>query len=160
MKAVDRLLAHEDFRAAITAIEAKEAQRRFCRHGLAHALDVARILWILVLENQHPFDKETVYLTALLHDLGRSITDADHDLAGAQLADRLLADCGLDASRRQEICAAIGAHRSKSDRLDPSTADLATLLVLADKKSRPCFRCPAASDCYWPETLKNHTITY
>ena len=42
-------------------IEQLEQQRIFCRHGLEHLLDVARIAWILTMEDQLPLDKEIVY---------------------------------------------------------------------------------------------------
>ncbi len=160
MNNVQALLHHAGFRAAFAAIDAKETTRRFCRHGLDHALDVARITWILVLENARTFDKETVYLAALLHDIGRAENDADHDQASVRLAHTLLADCGLSEAAIAPITTAIGNHRQKNTAIDPATASLGDLLALADKKSRPCYRCVAANDCYWPEHLKNHSITY
>lgn len=160
MTHVHTLLNHARFRAAFAKIEAQETTRRFCRHGLDHALDVARITWILVLENARSFDKETVYLAALLHDIGRAEDDANHDQASVRLARTLLADCGLSEEDMHPIIAAIGSHRKKNTAIDPATANLGDLLALADKKSRPCYHCAAANDCYWPEHLKNHTITY
>lgn len=157
MKTVTALLAHPDFRKRLAAIERKEATRRFCRHGLDHALDVARISWILALENGRPFDKETVYLAALLHDLGRSEDDASHDAASVRLARILLADCGASAETVAAVCAAIGAHREKA-AVDPASASLGQLLAFADKKSRLCWRCAARDDCHWPEAAKNTTI--
>ena len=158
MKAVTALLAHPLFRARLTALEEKEATRRFCRHGLDHALDVARIAWIRVLEEDRPFDKETVYLTALLHDLGRSEDDTDHDRASARLARTLLPACGVPASQIDTICAAITAHRRKDDAPLSQDASLGALIASADKQSRLCFRCAAWDECHWPEALKNTTI--
>lgn len=160
MTTVDRLLAHPHFLALFDRIAEKERTRRFCCHGLDHALDVARITWILSLEAARPFEKETVYLAALLHDIGRAETDADHDTASVHIARALLADCGAAPVRIEEISAAISCHRAKDVNIDPATASLGELLALADKKSRLCFRCAAAHDCHWPEALKNHTITY
>lgn len=160
MKIVDALLAHAGYQDAQRTIEEKERTRRFCRHGSEHALDVARILWILVLENHRDFDKETVYLTALLHDIGRSTNDAEHDRVSAEMARKWLLELGASDCLINAVCAAIGTHRSKDATIDPATASLGDLLALADKKSRPCYRCAAASDCYWPADLKNHQITY
>lgn len=157
---IDRLLAHPSYQHALRTIDDNERTRRFCRHGLDHALDVARILWIIVLENQRAFDKDTVYLAALLHDIGRAVKGADHDQESVHLARALLADCGATPAQIDVICAAIGAHRTKDTAIDPATASLGELLAFADKKSRACFRCAAAQDCYWPDALKNHTITY
>lgn len=158
MKTVAALLAHPGFQARLAAIERKETTRRFCRHGLDHALDVARISWILALENGRAFDKETVYLAALLHDLGRSEDDASHDAASVRLARTLLADCGASAETIADVCAAIGAHREKAAAIDPASASLGQLLAFADKKSRLCWRCAARDDCHWPEAAKNTTI--
>jgi uncharacterized protein len=160
MKIVERLLNHPDFRAAVDTIEKNEATRIFCRHGLDHALDVARITWMLALENNRPFDKESIYLAALLHDLGRSVDNANHDEESMRLAARLLPECGANSERTETIIAAIGVHREKRATIDLKTASFGELLAYADHKSRPCYRCAAAANCYWDATAKNHTITY
>lgn len=160
MNIVENLLNHPNFRAAIDTIEKNEVTRIFCRHGLDHCLDVARITWILSLENARPFDKETIYLAALLHDLGRSVDNANHDKESMRLAAQLLPECGADATRTADILTAIGAHREKQAEIDCTQASLGELLAYADHKSRPCYRCPAVKDCYWDEQLKNHTIIY
>ena len=149
MNAPDRLLAHSDYQRAIRAIAEREQDRRFCRHGLDHVSDVARLLWILVIENERPFDKDTVLLTAMLHDIGRSVDNDNHDAESVRIARTL----------RAQILSAIASHRDKNATIDPQQASLGQLLALADKKSRPCYRCPAAEDCYWPDSLKNKTIT-
>lgn len=158
MNTVHCLLHHDGFRQALSTIESNEQTRRFCRHGLDHALDVARICWILVLENHRDFSKETVYLAALLHDIGRSISNEDHDSASVRLAQDWLGDCQAPDSVIAEVTAAIAAHRQRSAVIDPASATLGELLALADKRSRACFRCAAASECYWPENVKNKTI--
>lgn len=160
MKIVERLLNHPEFCTALDTIEHNETTRRFCRHGLEHFLDVARITWMLVLENKRPFKKESVYLAALLHDLGRSVDNAKHDEESIRLAAHLLPECGADTALTKEILSAIGMHREKRAVLDLSQATLGELLAYADHKSRPCYRCKAANECYWDDTLKNHTITY
>ena len=88
MNAPDRLLAHPDYQRAIRAIAEREQDRRFCRHGLDHVSDVARLLWILVIENERPFDKDTVLLTAMLHDIGRSVDNDNHDAESVRIAQR------------------------------------------------------------------------
>lgn len=158
MNIVTCLLHHDDFQQALNTIENNEQTRRFCRHGLNHALDVARICWILVLENHRNFTKETVYLAALLHDIGRSISNDDHDSASVRLAQDWLSDCQAPDNVIADVTSAIAAHRQRNAAIDPATATLGELLTLADKRSRSCFRCAAVSDCYWPETLKNKTI--
>lgn len=37
---------------------------------------------------------------------------------------------------------------------------LAALLYKADKQSRNCFLCSAASECYWSDDKKNMKIEY
>ena len=56
---------------------------------------------------------------------------------------------------KEEILSAISQHRT-----DGSDNGLAMLLYKADKKSRNCFSCSAASECYWPSEKKNLTIEY
>lgn len=159
MNAPDRLLAHPDYQRALRAIEEKERTRRFCRHSLDHATDVARLLWILVLENDRPFDKDTVTLTAMLHDIGRSVDNDNHDAESVRIARTLLAEINVPPAQSAQILSAIASHRDKNTTIDPQQASLGQLLALADKRSRPCYRCPAAKDCYWPEALKNKSIT-
>lgn len=155
MKRVDALLADAEFLRRLQEIENAEQNRRFCRHGLTHLLDVARIAWIMVLEEGLAIDKETVYLTALLHDLGRSSTNADHDQAGAALAQEILTRLDLPVQQIELIAAAIAAHRDKEPQAAPT---LASVLARADKRSRACFACPVWDECKWPDAAKNKSI--
>ena len=43
MRRVNALLHHPRFTAALSELEALEEDRIFCRHGLPHLLDVARV---------------------------------------------------------------------------------------------------------------------
>lgn len=160
MELVTKLLHHAPFLAAMDTIEKSEAMRLFCRHGLDHSLDVARIMYALCLENGRDFSKETIYLTALLHDIGRSSDNDHHDEAGARLAHEMLLSIGADEALILTITEAISLHRDKSKAIEPKTASLGELLALADNTSRPCYRCKASTDCYWPNERRNHTISY
>ena len=71
MKQIDQIMAHPLFKEAMCGIEDAEQDRIFCRHGMEHCLDVARILYIMVLERNLPYRKDMIYATALLHDIGR-----------------------------------------------------------------------------------------
>ena len=53
-----------------------ESVRAFCRHGVRHLLDCARIMWILNLERGLGLAREVVYAPALLHDFGNALQDA------------------------------------------------------------------------------------
>ena len=152
MPLVAALLKHEGFARAMDALEKKEETRLFCRHGLDHALDVARIMTILSLE--------TIYLAALLHDIGRSANDAHHDEASVALARNFLHAIGAGEAQSADILEAISNHRDKSKTMTAASASLAELLAMADTLSRPCYRCKAAAECYWSDTRRNHTITY
>lgn len=106
------------FRGHMRRIEDAEQTREFCKHGMTHLLDVARIAWIFNLERGLGFDREVVYAAALLHDLGRSeqyATGEDHDVAGARIAadilDSLPDGLRFDADERAVILAAVSGHR-------------------------------------------------
>lgn len=156
MHRIDNILRHPRFSGLLAQIEACEANRIFCRHGLAHLTDVARIAWIDVLENAYPLQKHTVYAAALLHDLGRAAQYAglgNHDTAALAEQEQILRDAGFGAADTTDILAAIAAHGSDSDHL------LSRVLYRADKLSRPCHSCSAAAECYWPDEKRNRTIT-
>lgn len=186
MKYVKRLLEETEYLQWVEELEQAEAERIFCRHGLSHSLDVARIGWILTLERGQagtgkPGEalKEKIYLTALLHDLGR-LSEAKqgtpHHRAGAALAEQLLARIQYPKEDRQEILAAISAHRGagKSPATDrewgeqgPSRDtghrsiqkdELIHLIKEADNRSRNCFFCSAAAQCNWSKDRRNQGI--
>ena len=157
MDRVNDILRHPVFSARLARLEALEQTRYFCRHGLPHLLDVARMMWIAALERQLPLSREVVYATALLHDLGRVEqieAGIPHHQASAQLAARILPDAGFGEVEIAQIQAAIASHRS-----DGGENNLGQLLYWADKKSRACWMCPAKDECNWPDEKKNWEIT-
>lgn len=50
MERVNKLITDEEYIRLSESIELAERKRKFCRHGLTHSLDVARICYILNLE--------------------------------------------------------------------------------------------------------------
>ena len=52
-----------------------EKERIFCRHGMEHLLDVARIAYITNLEEGLGIEKDVIYAAGLLHDV---IEDTDY----------------------------------------------------------------------------------
>ena len=157
MDRVNEILRHPVFSEHLTRLDTLEQARIFCRHGLPHLLDVARMMWIAALERQLPLSREVVYATALLHDLGRveQIEEGiPHHQASAQLAARILPDAGFGEEEIALIQAAIASHRS-----DGGENNLGRLLYWADKKSRACRMCPAKDECNWPDEKKNWEIT-
>lgn len=157
MKRVNAIVHHPVFAARLKRLEELEAERVFCRHDLTHLLDVARLMWIDVLEGQLPLDREVVYAAALLHDIGR--TDqiergVPHDRAGADLAARILPEAGFSPEEIRLVLQAIRGHRSGG-----SEDTLGKLLYRADKASRVCWRCGAAGRCNWSDEKKNRELT-
>ena len=168
MRYVALLLEQNSYQELLSRLEELEENRKFCKHGLIHLMDVARVAWIRCLEEQLPYEKEEVYLFALLHDIGRvkEIEEGiSHAEASAQYAGEILMHIGYPARGREQIVEAILGHRGDRDncslsgresgrRMD-SIPDFAALMKWADKASRPCFHCEASRECNWKEEKKN-----
>lgn len=160
MERIDKILNHDLFIQYLRMNEEAERDRVFCRHDMGHFLDVARIAWILNLEENLSVDRETVYATALLHDIGRHIQYADgtpHEKASARLAAPILRDCGFEDKETSVIISAIETHRDSSTALQ---RNLNGILYRADKASRACFACKAEKECNWKENRKNKSILW
>lgn len=160
MNRVNAILHHPLFVSRLERLEQLEANRSFCRHGLDHLLDVARLMWIASLEEGLGLDREVVYAAALLHDIGRGDQlerGVPHEEAGAALAAELLPQAGFSEEEAQEIRSAIQFHRGSGGARERSP--LGALLYRADKQCRPCWRCKARKACNWPEERKNTGIT-
>ena len=80
MERMAAIAESELFTRCLAGIEAAEADRVFCRHGLPHLLDVARIAWILNLERGCGLHRDVVYAAALLHDIGKYVSLRSHSL--------------------------------------------------------------------------------
>lgn len=281
MKYVDRLLQDTEYLELVYKLEQAETARIFCRHGLSHFLDVARIAWIMVLEQEIPGnensgkqrsgeseretfgngsseksgnsgsrretfgnwdsaksenndrktfgdwvlvksennDRETftnkgadrkwkenktaetlkeysgnlkalrekIYLTALLHDLGRLEEielGTPHQEAGVRLAGKLLTGIGYPKEEQQDILTAILGHRGEKrenpmsdiseycgeDRKNPMSGipeysgeeklnlNFINIIKEADNRSRNCFYCEAQAACKWRMERRNKTI--
>ncbi|MDY2776771.1 MAG: HD domain-containing protein [Collinsella sp.] len=163
MPRVDAIVSHRLFLQSITAIEHAERDRPFCRHGLPHLLDVARIAWARNLEEGLGLDRELVYAAALLHDVGRAeeyTSGEPHDEAGARVARRILGSLPVEArfteTEVEAILGAVAAHRGGGQ----AQGELARVLRFADKASRACFACPSRSACKWPDEKKNLTLSW
>ncbi|MDD6328574.1 MAG: HD domain-containing protein [Eubacteriales bacterium] len=159
MERLNQILQHTLFRKSMEEIQKAELKREYCLHGLEHSLDVARISYIINLEEQLNIPKDIIYGMALLHDIGRSkeyLQGQSHHVAGASLAGQILLDCGYLQTETDMICRAITCH--KSELINTEQNVLCSLLYRADKLSRNCFNCKAYNTCYWAETKKNKTI--
>lgn len=161
MERIRRIMEHPLYQKNQQRIEELEQNRFFCRHGIGHSLDVARILYILVLEREVCVPKDVVYAAALLHDIGRAVQYEEkrpHHEAGAELAEVILKECGYEPEEIDRITKAIASHQINSG--DKEEYAFGSLLYEADKLSRNCFSCQAQSECYWENSKKNSTLQY
>ncbi len=159
MERVNAILQHPGYQSWIIAINQAEMGRDFCRHGVEHALDVARIAYALWLDNGgNPVAKDIVYAAALLHDVGRwqeyEDPTVDHAEAAAELAEPLLLEVGYHPLVAAEIVKAVRLHRKGAPD------GLAQVLYRADKLSRPCYLCPSRRKCNWPADKMNDELLY
>ena len=170
MPRVDAIWANSLFQENLTAIETAEAHRAYCRHGSSHLLDVARVAWIINLENGLGLAQDVVYAAALLHDIGRAAeysAGISHDAAGAEIARRILGtvvpEQRFSSAEVDAIVEAVRGHRADDARAVQSEASsmssrLAAVIAEADHRSRPCFACAALATCYWAEEKKNMAV--
>ncbi|MDP4125448.1 MAG: HD domain-containing protein [Bacillota bacterium] len=149
MARVNQLLDHEDYNRYMEKIEGLEKERRFCKHGFEHGLNVARIAYSFILEKGEVIlPKEVVYAAAFLHDIGRWVeyeTGEDHAEVSARLAVPLLETCGFSSAEIQVILQGIREHRRHQE--DGLTL-LGEALSRADDWSRDCRHCTAQLHCY------------
>lgn len=180
MNRCDRIVRHALYRECLKKITEAETDRIFCKHDMEHNRTVGNLLLqyaavrygggVNPAADRNPDDagahipEDVLLAAAYLHDIGRCREyeqGLDHALASAQLAERILPDCGYDAAEIALVAGAIRGHRghgagAKDDLPGDSQMDvLGGLLHRADKKSRPCWNCPAADQCYWPADQKN-----
>lgn len=154
------ILNHPVFRQCCREIATEEQGRIFCRHDMAHLLDVARLMMILNEKESLGIDEEIIYAAALVHDVGRHIQyryGIGHEISGALIAPGILRDCGFSQTEVRTIVQAVMRHRSRAAKQEKN---LSGLLYRADKMSRSCFACPAENLCSWPADKKNLVIKY
>ncbi|SPF54202.1 conserved hypothetical protein [Candidatus Desulfosporosinus infrequens] len=149
MARVNQLLEHEDYNCYMEKISGLEKERRFCKHGFEHGLNVARVAYAYMLETGEAIlPKEVVYAAAFLHDIGRWVeyqTGEDHAEVSARLALPLLEVCQYSSEDIQIILQGIREHRRQpGDNLTP----LGEALALADDWARDCRHCSAQTQCY------------
>jgi HD superfamily phosphodiesterase len=156
---INLILYNSTYRHYLKLNEANEQDRIFCCHDLPHFLDVARIAYILNLENDYGHPKDIIYAIALLHDIGRwkqYVEKIPHNIASAELARSILIECGFNHEEINDILSAILDHRKGSDEKNT----LNYIIFKADKASRACFNCKAINECDWSNKKKNHGIKY
>lgn len=158
MERIDKILHHKKFIEVISAIEGIEKDRIYCLHGFEHAVDTARISYILSLEENSDIGKDIIYAAALLHDTGRFcqyMSGTPHQQASIELAKEILPQCGYNSAEISEILIAIDSHRHGETK-----NQLGKILQQADNLSRLCFNCKARSTCKWDKNEMNMTLEY
>lgn len=158
MERVNRILNHPVFLEKLAKNQAAEADRRFCRHGMEHFLDVARIGMILNLQENLQIEQEWIYGAALLHDIGKHLQyekGIPHEKASGEIAPAILLECGFSEKEAEVITEAIYSHRNPAVKEEKN---LKGLLYRADKASRACFACGAEADCNWKDDRKNKVL--
>ncbi|GAA0120796.1 MAG: HD domain-containing protein [Clostridium argentinense] len=155
---INKILNNEDFIKYVNELKILEEERKFCRHGIDHSLDVARIMYIKSLEENLNINKDIIYGAALLHDLGRVLQykeNIEHHKGSSIIAKDILIHCGYKEKEIEEILIAIENHRNNNKE-----TNLSKLLYSCDKLSRLCFQCSSIDECNWKKEKKNMIITY
>lgn len=148
MQRVQAVIQDPRYREYLRRNRDREAGRKFCGHGFQHQLAVARVAYIMVLERKENLPREVVYAAGLLHDIGRWVeydTGRDHGEAGGELAGEILGGAGFSSGEINMVARAIREHRGKGIG---DFSSLGKILHLADRESRPCWKCEAREECY------------
>lgn len=155
MELYEKIITSPKFKSYVSSLEKNEKDRVYCKHGLAHFLDVARIAYIENLEKGYGISKDYIYVTALLHDLGRACDLAEydnHEEASVVIAEEMLREAGASQETISDITAAVFNH---GNRYIKDEVSLSGLIYRADKLSRNCLFCDSFDGCNWPLERKN-----
>lgn len=154
-----QIMQHPKFIEYINLNKACEVERSFCRHDLQHAVDVARVAYIISLESKYDLSKEIIYAAALLHDIAKwkqYREKLDHAAEGAVLAREILEDLNCNKKDTEMILDAIRSHRIKGK----GTSPLSIVLYAGDKSCRPCIDCSMVKECDWYTDGKKPELLY
>ena len=157
MNNIDAIMNNKLYREALEKLSEYERDREFCNHTIEHFMDVSRIAYIMILEENLNVSKEIVYAIGLLHDIGRVKQYEEgihHDIASVEMSKEILKETSLTDEEINIILNGIANHRKESDN------KLEEIIYKADKLSRQCFNCKAEKECYWSSEKKNFKITY
>ena len=157
MERVNKILFNPQYQEYFNQIQSLEADRKFCGHTMEHFLDVARLSFILAKEAGLEIDKEVIYATALLHDIGRYLeytNGTSHHEGSVIIAQEILPKCGFTKEEQAVILAAILEHRKGQ-----VGNNFPAIFYRADKLSRNCFACAVEKECNWSVEKKNMKVT-
>ncbi|MGN0242558.1 MAG: HD domain-containing protein [Lachnospiraceae bacterium] len=168
MKRYQRIQEHPLFRETMGALEQLEKDRIFCCHNIEHLIAVARISYILALEEallvsdvleytvrEPEYSRDIYYAAALLHDIGKVEQyeqGIPHEVAAKEKVALILWDCGYDEKEIVFITDLVASHRTETQA---QKSPYHYALYRADKLSRECFACKANQECNWKEDRKN-----
>lgn len=159
MKNTNIIVFNEKYQKKLQKLGEFERDRYYCKHLSQHSYDVARVFYILILENNLPYSKDMAYTTAFLHDIGRADQyekGIPHDQASYDFALEMLELTNYSEEEKELILEAILEHRGENE----DSLSFSETFARADNLSRPCWDCPAEKDCYWSKERKNLRINY
>lgn len=158
MKRIELLLKDALYQENMN-LNIREEETRYCLHDFQHHLDVARITYILVLENNDLnyfmkdnglsgklAAKELIYAAGLLHDIGKwkeQREGVDHASFGARLAREILPRAFFDPREVEIIARAVYEHSNISKDM----SFLGERLHRADNLSRMSNLSLLCSEC-------------
>lgn len=160
MDRYQKILSNITYIKHMNKINELEKDRKFCRHGSNHFLDVCRIAMLINVDEAYGIDKDIIYAAALLHDIGRDAEYLDgvsHEIASADISKGILLESGFKAEEIENIIKAILNHRNKSIKDEKS---LSGLIYRADKLSRPCYLCDSYNECNKAYEKRNDTLIW
>ncbi len=151
MERCANIIANKEYQLYLQYNYENEINRPFCKHHFDHLVAVARLTYLLLLEEGQPYiSREMAYATGLLHDIGRwkEYQDGtDHAKLSSELAGSILKEAGYTTYESQLIRKAIAQHRTKESE-DEHRSPLSKALSKADSLSRTCFACESRDNCY------------
>lgn len=164
MDKIKRVITNPQFNSYLLYNSNAEKKRMFCCHDFEHAVETARLTYILILEEGNPFiSREIAYAAGLLHDVGRWAeykTGTDHAIKSAELAEEILLEAGFSIDETSLIKEAICEHRNKSAG-SHNRSILSSALIRADSLSRKCFSCSSKEQCNkFDLQPNNYTLLY
>lgn len=157
MERFNLILNDEQYLYYLKKNKTLEKGRKFCKHNIKHFMDVARIAYVINLEENLGFEKEIIYTTAILHDIGKWVqyeNGTPHEIASWEIAKLFLKNYKFTESETELIRKGILGHRNKKSE------GFSWLIYTADKRSRLCITCKAKDECNWSDEKKNLEIYY